>query len=139
MLIKCFTRLLTGFWALILFFPVQAAPYELIDLGTLGGVENYAFAINEANEVTGYSDGQSIDAELVDAENFPPSCILSDGTAGYKDFCNHAYLFSNGVIADLGDLGAATSYGMAMYTCLYTCLSTYLSTTLYMCLPMHVC
>lgn len=62
--------------------------YHVTDLGTLGGAESDARAINNAGQVTGYAD-------------------LGNGQS-------HAYLYSNGHMNDLGTLGGPTSVGMAL-------------------------
>jgi len=100
--------------ALYVSMPVQAAPYDLIDLGSLGGITNYSYGINELNEVTGFSLGALIASDLVDPDNLPPTCQLPDGSYAYHEFCYHAYLYSNGTNIDLGDLGLGVSYGFAI-------------------------
>jgi len=113
----CFGSLIGITWlsSLFLTLPLVAAPYDLIDLGTsLGGERNYVYGINELDEVTGYSDGAIIPDDQVDTENPPSICQLANGTSAYQEFCNHAYLYSNGVMTDLGDFSLDRSFGIAI-------------------------
>ena len=93
---------------------VSAAPYELIDLGTLGGPDNYAFAINNVNDITGHSSGTIIPVDEVTEENPAVTCPASDGSLSLRIFCDHAYIFSGGVLTDLGDLGLIRSHGFGI-------------------------
>jgi len=113
---KCFGSLIGITWlsSLFLTIPLVAAPYDLIDLGSLGGERNYVYGINELDEVTGYSDGAIIPDDQVDTENPPSICQLANGTSAYQEFCNHAYLYSNGVMTDLGDFSLDRSFGIAI-------------------------
>jgi len=112
----CSGSLISITWLSSLFFtvPLVAAPYDLIDLGTLGGESNYVNGINELDEVTGYSDGAIIPDDQVDTENPPHICQLANGSAAYQEFCSHAYLYSNGIMTDLGDFSLDRSYGIAI-------------------------
>ncbi|MCP4411106.1 MAG: DUF3466 family protein [Gammaproteobacteria bacterium] len=106
-----------GILSQFLYIPIMAAPYELIDLGTLGGENNYVYGINGLDEATGFSDGTIISADQIDEENPPSVCQLSNGETAFQEFCNHAYLYSNGVMTDLGDFdefGMDTIYGFAI-------------------------
>ena len=68
--------------------PTLATTYSVTDLGTLGGATSYAFSVNEANQVAGYSS--------------------VNGTT-------HAFLYSNSKTVDLGTIsGASSSYGYAL-------------------------
>jgi len=99
----------------LLLTPVsQAAPYELIDLGTLGGSENYSFQINENNEIAGYSDSVAVPDDQIDENNPLPTCTDALGSLLNKEFCSHAYMYSNGELSDLGDFGAPYSYAFAI-------------------------
>lgn len=62
----------------------HAELYRLTDLGTLGGSSSSAFGINDTGQVVG-----------------------SSAIAG--DAVQHAFLYSNGSMADLGTLGGANS------------------------------
>ncbi len=89
----------------------------MIDLGTLGGEKHYVYSINGLDEATGFSDGTIIPDDQIDTENPPSVCQLANGDSAYQEFCNHAYLFSNGVMTDLGDFdeyGLDTIYGFAI-------------------------
>ncbi|MCP4273580.1 MAG: DUF3466 family protein [Gammaproteobacteria bacterium] len=116
---KWFGRLLAviGLLSQLLYIPLMAAPYDLIDLGTLGGENNYVYGINGLDEATGFSDGTVIPDDQIDTENLPSVCQFSNGQLAYQEFCNHAYLYSNGVMSDLGDFdefGLDTIYGFAI-------------------------
>jgi probable HAF family extracellular repeat protein len=63
---------------------VLGAAYDIIDLGSLGG-DSYATAINAGGQVVGYSN------------------FVSGGP-------NHAFLYSNGHMTDLGTLSGTWSY-----------------------------
>ena len=58
--------------------------YHVIPLGTLGGAQSWATALNESGEIVGYSE-------------------MSDGST-------HAFLYSDGQMVDLGTLGGNNSY-----------------------------
>jgi probable HAF family extracellular repeat protein len=60
----------------------------LTDLGTLGGLNSYAQAINDSDHVVGWS--QTTDGKV------------------------HAFLWKDGVMSDLGTLGGDSSYAMAI-------------------------
>lgn len=62
----------------------QVPEYTVIDLGTLGGSESYAYGINDRGQVVGYSETKSGD--------------------------KHAFLYADGVMRDLGTLGGKNSY-----------------------------
>jgi probable HAF family extracellular repeat protein len=61
---------------------------KMRDLGTFGGVESHATAINEAGDVVGYADTATL-ATLRDP--FPSS-----------PYAHHAFLYTQGVMKDLG-------------------------------------
>lgn len=113
--------------------------YSVTDLGTLGGPQTSAFGINNKGEVTGYSvtsAGQEhafiySNGEMTDLGTFGPLSPLSHYTgstgyginnggqvAGYSvtptSFVEHAFLYSNGQMMDLGTLGGAYSQGIAI-------------------------
>jgi len=104
----------TGLSILFISTPVLAAPYDLIDLGTLGGEKNYAYGINESGNVTGFSDGSITPDDQVDVDNPPGRCQLPNGDYAYQEFCSRAYMYNNGVMIDLGDFGLDSSYGLAI-------------------------
>jgi probable HAF family extracellular repeat protein len=61
----------------------------MTDLGTLGGDNSYAYAINDAGQVVGYSDSAATDQ--------------------YGNHLQHAFLWQSGVMTDLGTLGGTAS------------------------------
>lgn len=69
--------------------PAVAANYTITDLGTLGGVQSHAAAINASGQIAGWS-------EIAGSSN------------------RHAFLYSNGAMADLGTLGGAHSQAYAL-------------------------
>jgi probable HAF family extracellular repeat protein len=62
---------------------------EIIELGTLGGSYSYATSINDIGQIVGHS-------------------ITSDGKS-------HAFLYSGGEMADLGNLGKIKGVGSLCY------------------------
>ena len=62
----------------------QAPPYDIVDLGTLGGSRSSAYGINNRGQVVGVAE--TADGDL------------------------HAFLWNSGTMADLGTLGGRTSY-----------------------------
>jgi probable HAF family extracellular repeat protein len=90
--------LLFGLIAEVASVPISAAPsYIATPLGTLGGNGSYANAINASGEVTGFS-------YLTRWK--PPN---PDPNAKW-----HAFVYSGGVMRDLGTLGGALSSGTAI-------------------------
>jgi probable HAF family extracellular repeat protein len=81
-----------NYWSVLLtaghlFLGMGLGYAEVIDLGTLGGPERngVAFAINDRGEAAGYTD-------------------KSDGIV-------HAFLYSDGVMTDLGTFGGGLEHG----------------------------
>ena len=70
------------------FAVAAAAPYESVDLGTLGGASSMATAINDRGQVTGTS-------------------ATASGT-------QHAFIWDHDAMQDLGTLGGASSQGIAL-------------------------
>ncbi|MBU6409750.1 MAG: immunoglobulin domain-containing protein, partial [Verrucomicrobia bacterium] len=67
---------------------VMGAPYTITDLGTLGGTNSSAAAINDLGQIV--------------------------GSAGTVDGSTHAFLFTNGILRDLGTLGGTNSAANAI-------------------------
>jgi probable HAF family extracellular repeat protein len=67
--------------------PASPSHYAVIDLGTLGGSFGLAYGINDKGQVDGFS-------------NLP------------GDTAQHAFVFANGVMTDLGTLGDRTAWRM---------------------------
>ena len=75
---------------------VALPQYVVVDLGTLGGSMSFAQAINNYGQIVG---GSSLPGDPVDALGNP---IV------------HAFLYSNGLLTDLGTLGGDSSYANAI-------------------------
>jgi len=60
----------------------------MTDLGTIGGAYSLALAMNDAGQITGFSQA--------------------------PDQSEHAFLYSHGSMTDLGTLGGNYSYGLAV-------------------------
>ena len=109
----------------------NAAQYEIIDLGTLGGDSSYAHSINEHGQVVGWSETSTGDEHAFFWENG----IMTDlGTLGgiksrayginnsgqivgyayNSSNDSHAFLWENGVMLDLGTLGGNRSDARAI-------------------------
>jgi probable HAF family extracellular repeat protein len=90
---RLLNRLLFAALVLLAFVPVLPAgaatsSYAIRDLGTLGGSESFARAINPGGEVVGYS-------------------LTENGE-------RHAFLYSGGAMGDLGTLGGSSSSALAV-------------------------
>lgn len=69
---------------------------QIIDLGTLpGGATSYATGINDAGQITGWSD------------------TLQSGTSSPRP--DHAFLYENGAMTDLGNISATGEFANASY------------------------
>lgn len=92
---------------------VTAAPYDVIDLGTLGGDFNYSYSINNLNQVVGYANGELVPIEDITEDSDVQTCV-NGSIISIRTFCDHAYFFESGVITDLGTLDGETSYAFAI-------------------------
>ena len=84
-----------------------ATTYTVTGLGSLGGGYTHATAINATGQVTGYSDL---------AKEIQVSCPPSQYGQPKKCFepIQHAFVWSNGTMTDLGTLGGTGSQGQAL-------------------------
>ncbi len=111
MLQNRFSKLFTALAIAGLTVSSQAAPYQLIDLGNLGGTENFAFAINNLNQVAGNANGAIVPADQITEESTIPSCQSVTGEIISREFCSHSYLYSNEVLINLGNLDLTADGG----------------------------
>jgi probable HAF family extracellular repeat protein len=106
------------------------------DLGTLGGLQSSAAAINASGQVVGYSDNNNPNSPEVHAFLYKGGSMQDLGTLGGtyssalginnggqvvgfsltsgNDF--HAFLYANGSMSDLGTLGGTGSQAYAINT-----------------------
>jgi probable HAF family extracellular repeat protein len=95
-----------------------AAPlpkYILVDIGTLeGGGSSAAFAINTLGQVAGWSNSRAVVSDLAGTHDLgvrglgSGACGINDSgqVVGYSyDVHSHAFLYSGGVLRDIGTLG----------------------------------
>ena len=92
---------------------VYAAPYQIIDLGTLGGDTNFAFSLNELNEVVGSSSGRALEEDEVTDENPGEFCVSGTGVV-LREYCVHAYMYRNATITDLGQFDQDGSFAFSI-------------------------
>lgn len=110
---------------------------KIADLGTLGGRRSYAYSINQAGQVVGYS--YTLDNSNGGAFLWPEGTVMKnlgalpggsvsmaygiskDGQiTGFSDTLSnagvfdHAFLWKEGVMVDIGTLGGLYSYGMGI-------------------------
>jgi len=105
----------------------SANQYELIDLGTLGGIKSYAYGINDSGQVVGYSKNSDGDyhaffwngIDMIDLGTLggDKSCAYgindSGQVVGYSrnsDRKYRAFLWNGTDMIDLGTLGGDRSY-----------------------------
>ena len=81
-------RCLTGLLSIAIPALLNAQTYKITDLGTLGGTESIATAINASGQITGGS---------------------TNASGAY-----HAFLWANGTMKDLGTLGGPSSQGQSI-------------------------
>ena len=106
-------KLLAASVASFISLGAQAAPYDVIDLGTLGGIKNFAFAINGINEVVGTADGEIIPTDQISDDNPASTCLV--GSAIFlREFCDQAYIFRNDAIAPLGQFNVDGSFALSI-------------------------
>lgn len=99
--------------ALLLSTNINAAPYQIIELGTLGGEKNFAFSLNDINEVVGSSDGRALEEDEITDEN-PGVICVSGSSLVIREYCNHGYLYRNASIIDLGQFDQDGSYALSI-------------------------
>jgi probable HAF family extracellular repeat protein len=83
-----------------------ATTYTITDLGSLGGGAAHGLAINASGQVT----GDSVSSQLVQVP-CPPKYGVPQKCFTHPD---HAFVWSNGTMTDLGTLGGLDSQGVAI-------------------------
>ena len=104
---------LTTIAASVVTIGAQAAPYEVVDLGTLGGIKNFAFGVNSLYEVVGSSDGEILLPEDVTEENPGNACLVASVIL-VQEFCDQAYIYRNDSLNGLGQLNLDGSFGLSI-------------------------
>jgi probable HAF family extracellular repeat protein len=85
--------------------PAAASTYTMTDLGSLGGGLTSAYGINNNGQITGVSETTKKFKVMCFDPTLKPPCFVDD---------QHAFLWSNGVMRDLGSLGGSESVGQAI-------------------------
>jgi probable HAF family extracellular repeat protein len=125
---RCFTCAI----AIVLMFsglnqPVQAAPYLLTGLGTLGGHQSYAGRINERGQIVGaaetgngyevnsfvFQNGQMTDLGFHGVEDINDHGVMA-GRVELNDSYGHAFVFENGKLTILPTPGPHGSQATAI-------------------------
>ncbi|MCC7292320.1 MAG: hypothetical protein IT449_09695 [Phycisphaerales bacterium] len=103
--------------------------YDIVDLGTLGGTQTCAYAVNNHGVVAGFStkgNGQrhaflwregvmqdlgTLGGDASEAQGINDlEQVVGFARSGWNQSYGHAFLWQDGVMTDLGTLGGAESY-----------------------------